>query len=97
MSCCGTKRAAASAEARAERAPARGRGLASPPAEAPVAPGDRGHAHRGVRYIGLQPLSLTGPVSGRVYHFAMHDARTVVDGRDFEALLRTDLFVDHAG
>lgn len=97
MSCCGTKRAAASADAFAGHTPARARGAASPPAEAPAAQGNHGHAHRGVRYVGTQPLSLTGPVSGQVYYFAAHDASALVDTRDFEALLRTDLFVDHAG
>lgn len=98
MSCCGQKRAAASSAAKSVRSQMSGRAAESVQTAfmAPIA-GTVAAGRRGLRYVGMQPLSLTGPVSGRVYYFATPDATAQVDAADFEALLRTQLFVHHIG
>ena len=44
-----------------------------------------------LHYAGTQPLSLRGPVTGRVYYFGA-GTRGTVEGADVDALLRTGLF-----
>jgi len=48
-----------------------------------------------VRYVGIPPLSLTGPKSGRVYRFAGTGVTALVDVADLDAMLGTRLFVHH--
>lgn len=98
MSCCGQKRAAAASAAKSVRSQVSGRATESAQT-ASMAPraGKADASRRALRYVGTQPLSLTGPASGRVYYFATPDATAQVDVADFEALLRTHLFVHHVG
>jgi hypothetical protein len=55
-----------------------------------------GSGYRRVCYLGATKLSLTGPQSGRVYHFAEPGSIVIVDDKDLDALLRTRLFVSVA-
>lgn len=73
MSCCGSKRAVASA---------------SPGSGGPVASGQAPAAHAAVEleYKGRTTLRARGPVSGRDYWFAHPGARVRVDVRDAPAL-----------
>lgn len=92
MSCCGQKRAAVASLAMQGRGPGAFLPAAKPvPARTPEAGLGPGGCR--VRYAGAHPLSLRGARSGRVYYFAETGETTVIDEKDFEALLRTGLFV----
>ncbi len=87
MSCCGQKRAAASAVARTRANPP------SIPVPVALAPARVPHNDPLVRYVGPGKLSLRGPSTGRVYYFAQAGNTAMVDAKDVDALLRTQLFV----
>jgi hypothetical protein len=88
MSCCGNKRAAASVALR------RGNEVATPRqaplAVTPVAVARAADVH--VRYLGVRPVRVRGPASGRTYHTSSADPMLTIDARDAAALARTGLF-----
>jgi hypothetical protein len=86
MSCCGQRRAAAAASA---RAPGQSVPNSSPAASAPSLPVSKDLL---LRYLGAQPLSLRGPRTGRAYYFAAPGSAMTVDANDAGALLGTGLF-----
>jgi hypothetical protein len=89
MGCCGQRRAAAATPA--PQASERLNHFALPiPVVKPTAPVNKKSA---LRYIGLAPLSLRGPRSGRAYYFAKANDAESVDEQDIDAMLRTQLFV----
>lgn len=88
MSCCGNKRAAASAALRSRdgnttRAPAASRAAAVTTA--------RGADIR-VRYLGVRPVRARGAASGRTYVASSSEPMLTIDARDAAALIRTGLF-----
>ena len=101
MGCCGQKRTAF------KSAPAIARKQINPnpppesleppiarPQSAPVPPS--GHAPKdsfaSIRYTSTTPVLVTGPATGRHYHFSGSRPVQAVDLRDVEALLRTGFF-----
>jgi hypothetical protein len=89
MGCCGQRRAAAVTPA--PRASERVNHFSLPiPVAKPTAPANKKST---LRYIGLAPLSLRGPRSGRAYYFPKADDAANVDEQDIDAMLRTQLFV----
>ena len=84
MSCCGQKRAALSSNRHIK---------AYTSADAvPASPVGNAAEHHLLRYLGSEPLSLRGPISGAIYHF--FDGNPVaVDAKDTVAFLRSDQFV----
>lgn len=89
MGCCGQRRAAAATSA--PRASERVNHFSIPiPVVKPPVPQSKQSA---LRYIGLVPLSLRGPRTGRAYYFAKADDQASVDAQDIDAMLRTQLFV----
>lgn len=87
MSCCGQKRAAASAVARTRADPR------SIPVSVVKVPARIAHGDVRVRYLGSGSLSLRGALTGRVYYFAAAGSTAIVDAGDVDPLLRTKLFV----
>lgn len=86
MGCCGQRRAAAATQT--PRASKRVNHFSIPiPIKKPPAPESK------IRYIGMAPLTLRGPRSGRAYYFARADDAANVDEQDIDAMLRTQLFV----
>jgi hypothetical protein len=72
MSCCGSQRAALRQES------------------AQPSPGEPGYwtsAPIEFEYSGSSQLTVTGPLTGVVYHFASHGARVLVQGADAPSLL----------
>ena len=102
MSCCGNRRAAASAAfdpttSRAPPTPPNGPG--NRPARSPAgsAPGWAGAAGAGavsvmVRYLESSPIRVHGPVTGRLYEFSGQQPVQSVERRDADALTRTRVF-----
>lgn len=88
MSCCGNKRAAASAALR------RGNGSISPQRaiskSVPVASARA--ADVPVRYLGARPVRVRGAGSGRTYLASSDNPLLRIDARDAAALIRTGLF-----
>jgi hypothetical protein len=88
MSCCGQKRAAASAALR--RRDGNGAPQRAAPRAAPVEGGRLANVL--VRYLGVQPVRVRGTASGRVYRASSADPSIAIDARDAAALIRTGLF-----
>ncbi len=84
MSCCGNKRAAASAALRRATSQV-----------APVAAARAADTH--VRYLGARPVRVRGAASGRLYHTSSANSMLTIDARDAAALIRTGLFRMAAG
>ncbi len=72
MSCCGSQRAALRQET-AQSSPGEPDYWAPAPIE--------------FEYSGFSQLTVTGPLTGTVYHFASHGARVLVQGPDAPSLL----------
>jgi hypothetical protein len=88
MGCCGQRRAAATQTPRGSE---RVNHFSLPiPVVKPTMPVNKKSA---LRYIGLAPLSLRGPRSGRAYYFAKANDAESVDEQDIDAMLRTQLFI----
>ncbi|MEM9291062.1 MAG: hypothetical protein AAGD01_05230 [Acidobacteriota bacterium] len=84
MSCCGSRRRAASTRASSSRNAPSGR---SSNRGSSSGDGERGGVQlRPLVYRGPSALSVLGPVSGRVYRFARPGASLSVDPRDWLAL-----------
>lgn len=95
MSCCGHKRALASAAAGARRRDAstasrRAASTARTTIGPLTAPGRAADVL--VRYLGALPVRVRGAASGRIYHASPADVSLAVDARDAAALIRTGLF-----
>lgn len=88
MSCCGNKRAAASAALR-QRDGNTTRHLAASRA-APVAAARA--ADMRVRYLGVRPVRVRGAASGRAYVASSSEPVLTIDARDAATLIRTGLF-----
>ena len=84
MSCCGQKRAALSGNRHIKVYTSTG--------AVPAAPASASTEQQLLRYLGEEPLSLRGPISGVIYHFFDGNA-VAVDTKDIAALLRSDRFV----
>ncbi len=83
MSCCGQKRAALNTQQRSWNR-----------AAAPIASAPRKESDGLVplRYLGAEPLSLSGPYSGRIYSVGQAGSAISADPLDVQVLLSTLLF-----
>ena len=90
MSCCGHRRAAASAatNSRGDRSTTPRRAAAS--RAAPIAAVRAAEVR--MRYLGVQPVRVRGTASGRIYNTSAADPSLTIDPRDAAGLIRTGLF-----
>lgn len=91
--CCGQKRAAlrnnpppAARTSNPDAAPSGPQSVRPVPSAGTTKPAPPGHVI--LHYVGDAPLSVRGPVSGRVYNFSSASQTKAVDGRDAIILLR---------
>ena len=89
MGCCGQRRAAAATSAPRPSERVNHFSIPIPIVKTPVHETKKSV----LRYLGLTPLSLRGPSTGRAYYFAKADDIATVDEHDIDAMLRTQLFV----
>ena len=84
MSCCGQKRAALSFQQRSWNRQATPNIISAPPNEnGGLIP---------LRYLGSEPLSISGPYSGRLYSVGHLGSAITADPLDVQVLLSTLLF-----
>ena len=84
MSCCGQKRAALSLQQRSWNRQATPNIISTPP--------DENGKLIPLQYQGSEPLSISGPYSGRIYSVGHLGSSITADPQDVQALLSTLLF-----